>query len=158
MIRFTKLVRPAALIAGMTVCLAPAMCAQTDADLFASQDKNGDGVLTIEDAAHLEVAIFMLDKDKSGGITQAEFKPFSEYGTLTVEDPFFFTPSEGEKVSSEPYDSPNPKILSFSVMTVDLTQPGKVRYAMRQDSLPEDHLEGVTVEFAPPETGDITFG
>lgn len=110
MIRFTTLIKPALFAASIGACLAPIASAQSDAALFASHDKNGDGVLTTEDAPYLHTAIFMLDEDKSGDISQTEFLPFSEYGAVKVEDPFFYDPEGGRQIGSEPYDAPPPEI------------------------------------------------
>lgn len=151
-----RLIKPA--LFAILFALSPAAHAEDNAALFDSHDKNKDGVLTIEDAVYLERAIFMLDKDQSGDVTQAEFQPLSEYGAATIEDPYFFVPSAGDQISSEPYDGPPPKVLNYTILTIDLTAAGKVRYATRKGAMGEDSIENITIEFAPPPEADITFG
>lgn len=51
-----------------------------------------------------------------------------------------------------------PKFLDYTILTVDFTKAGKVRYAQRKGILPEDHLENITIEFVPPQEADVTFG
>ena len=160
---FINTIRPAVLASLLALGLTPASYAQTDTDLFASHDKNGDGLLSIEDSKHLEVAIRLLDRDDSGSIDQAEFKPFTEHSTITIEDPFFLAASEERELLLESGDLPDPKIVHASVLTVDFSRIGKIRYKI-EDVQPEAKpstgadFDSLRVQFAPPREADITFG
>jgi len=160
---FIKAIRPAALASLLALGLMPASYAQTDANLFASHDKNGDGLLSIEDSEYLEVAIRMLDKDKSDSINQAEFKPFTEHFSVTLEDPFFLVPSDEQQALVDSGDLSHPKIMDSSVLIVDFSNVGKIRYKI-EGAQPEakpstgTDFDSFRVQFAPPREADITFG
>ena len=160
---FITTIRPVALTSILALGLTPTSYAQTDANLFASHDKNGDGILSTEDSEYLEVAIRMLDKDKSDSIDQTEFKPFTEHSTITIEDPFFFKPSEGRNISSEPIETGEPQFITASILTIDFSKVGKIRYKI-ENTQPETRpsrgtdFDSLHVEFAPPKETEITFG
>ena len=149
-------------LAAFALIAAPS---SADERLFNALDSNGDGILTMADAAVADETISVLDRDYSGAVTLEEFKIRVVVGEMVVSDPFYGEPEpqHPDNLTQEEqaaYDDAVSRIevLQASLLTLDLSQEGQVHIFRK--GLPILDHEGwkfqmpegtdfITVEFYP---------
>lgn len=146
-------------LASLTAFALLAAPSSADEKLFKTLDSNGDGVLTEKDTAPLEKVILILDEDGSDSITLDEFRTMARYGhlfdasqvngkielqakRLVIDD------NTNEAVFSGDVDRiwtpgndasriPSPQNIIGSLVTIDLTTPGEVRFKTEEMTMRE---------------------
>lgn len=124
-----------------------------DQALFAALDSDHDGALTQYDVAPLANVIPLLDTDASDTITPEEFRVSLTYADVKMEHPDFYNgdlqPDAWARLEAAEQDA---RILANTLITMDLSTPGEVRFTTRPASQSEiAQSEFVRVEFIPPE-------
>ena len=147
-------------LAAFALIAAPS---SADERLFKALDSNGDGVLTETDTAPLEKVIFVLDEDDSDSITLDEFRTMARYGRLfqpkagkgrlsAQSDKISISEDSDEvRFSGEPnitFTAPdengdegfhiteNAETI-ISLVTIDLSSPGEVRFKSENVTMEE---------------------
>ena len=159
-------------LAAFAMIAAPS---SADEALFKALDSNGDGVLTETDTAPLERVIFVLDTDDSDSITLDEFRIMARYGRLfkpvaeagnskihLMADAISIDQNTNEvnysggvsiqQLPADEDENEGSKIKKLdqtiiSLVTIDLSSPGEVRFKSENMTLDElaqigelDHL------------------
>lgn len=160
-------------LAAFALIAAPS---SADERLFKALDSNGDGVLTETDSAPLEQVIRILDEDGSRSITLDEFRTMVRYGLFSLpktaegmprldidiahleNDPneadasgdLGITWTPADEHGNEGLIKENVPITQISLVTMDLTSLGEVRFKSESatlDELAEINEPGFTILF-----------
>jgi len=155
-IKRQHLIIPFAIAGVLSFTSAPA---SGDQALFEALDSDQDGELSLFDVAPLANVIPLLDKDTSDTVTIDEFRTRISYADVKmVEEDFYRGDVEQDTwnaiaaVEQSKPGAAEPKIIANTLITMDLTSPGEVRFTTREATTEEiAEADFVRVEFVAPQ-------
>ena len=153
------LILPFAIAGVLSFTNAPTTSEQ---DLFDALDSDRDGELSLFDVTPLANVIPLLDKDTSDTVTIDEFRTRISYADVKiVEEDFYRGDVEQDTwtaiaaVEQSDQNKPGvaePEIIASTLITMDLTSPGEVRFTTREATAEEiTEADFVRVEFVAPQ-------
>jgi len=151
-IKLPYLITPFAIAGLLSFTIAPTNSEQA---LFEALDSDQDGELSLFDVTPLANVIPLLDTDNSDTVTIDEFRTMVTYADVKMVNEDFYmgdvAPETWTTIAAIEQDAKNasePHIVSNTMITMDLTNTGEVRFTTRAASAEEiAETDFVRVEF-----------